>query len=79
MKKSTQSPFERMQKGAAILLSVLLFMAWSCEKSDKYDVYENHDISVCGVNDPLQNTEWLKEYCENIKDKKYDYPQSALL
>jgi len=33
-------------------------------------LYENHDISACGVNDPLRNIEWLKEYCNGIKEKQ---------
>jgi len=44
----------------------------SCKEKEepKYDVYENHNISACGVNDPLHNIKWLKEYCGNIKEKK---------
>ena len=30
--------------------------------------YENHDISACGVNDPLQNIEWLSAFCENLNE-----------
>ena len=74
MKKVIKNPFERMQKGAVLLLCVVFFMAVGCEKSNRgdidYDIYENHNISACGVNDPLQNIKWLKEYCSNIKEKK---------
>jgi len=49
-------------------------MASGCDKSDKeeqkYDIYENHDISACGINDPLQNIEWLREYCKNLRETK---------
>ena len=45
-------------------------LIWEVEKSAEYYIYENHDISACGVNDPLQNIEWLREYCSNIKEKK---------
>lgn len=31
-------------------------------------IYENHDIAACGVNDALQNIEWLREFCENLYD-----------
>jgi len=27
-------------------------------------------MPLCGVNDPLQNIEWLKEYCESVKVKQ---------
>lgn len=34
-----------------------------CEdKEPKYEIYENHDISACGVEDPLLNIEWLANY-----------------
>ena len=35
-----------------------------------YEIYENHDISACGVNDPLQNIDWLKKYCESLKERQ---------
>ena len=38
------------------------------KEKQKYDIYENHDISACGVNDPLQNIEWLREYCKSINE-----------
>jgi hypothetical protein len=55
----------------ALLLIVLAGMS-GCEKAKiyQYDIYENHNISACGVNDPLQNIDWLKEYCRDIKGKK---------
>ncbi|MDR2908211.1 MAG: hypothetical protein LBU91_09525 [Bacteroidales bacterium] len=28
------------------------------------------DISVCGVNDPLQNIEWLRKYCESLDESQ---------
>ena len=40
--------------------------------SDKEFVARLFDylIPVCGVNNPLQNIKWLKEYCESIKEKQ---------
>jgi hypothetical protein len=32
------------------------------EKEPEYDIYENHSISACGINDPLINFEWLAEF-----------------
>ena len=45
-------------------------LIWEVEKSTEYYIYENFNISACGVNNPLQNIEWLKEYCSNIKEKQ---------
>jgi len=51
---------------AAVLLAV------GCDKKSNefppQPFYENHDISVCGINDPLQNIEWLREYCKILKE-----------
>jgi len=54
---------------------VSLFVIIACKEQkdtikQKYDIFENHDISACEANDPLQNIEWLREYCKNIKEKK---------
>jgi len=51
------------------IVCVMIIMLFGCGKKEepKYDIYENHDISACGIDDPLQNIEWLKEYCTNIK------------
>jgi len=75
MNKVIKNPFAYLQKVAMATLCMvcaLFFMFLSCGKSQEheYEIYENHDISVCGVNDPLQNIEWLKEYCSNIKERK---------
>ena len=34
-------------------------------------IYKNHDVSACGVNDPLQNIEWLREFCESLDDSPF--------
>jgi len=56
------------------LLIVNFFLATGCDKlkKAKYDIYENSDISACGVYDPLQNIDWLREFCINLK-KIQDY------
>ena len=51
------------------LLLILVSSIASCEdgkEGQKYDIYENHDISACGVDDPLQNIEWLREYSKSL-------------
>ena len=76
MKRVIKNPFECMQKGVAATLYIVCTLAgFSCHDSGKeqkyeYEVYKNHDISACGVNNPLQNIEWLKEYCEGL-DMQY--------
>jgi hypothetical protein len=45
------------------------FSGCNKEKEPKYyDIYENHNISACGVDDPLQNIEWLREYCNGVNE-----------
>ena len=69
-----------MKSKNAILLCLVvatLFVAFSCDKpiengedEPKYDIFENHDVSACGINDPLQNIAWLKDYCKSLKEKQ---------
>ncbi len=33
------------------------------EDEPQYEIYENHDITACGVEDPLRNIKWLMEFC----------------
>jgi hypothetical protein len=48
-----------------LLIPLLLIGLAGCEKDEEqkneYEIYENHDISACGVNDPLVNIGWLAE------------------
>ena len=41
--------------------------------NDLKGIYENHNISACGINDPLKNIEWLNAYCKNLDETK-DFP-----
>lgn len=43
-------------------LFILLFLT-GCSKEPRYELYENHNISACGISDPLLNLSWLKIYC----------------
>jgi hypothetical protein len=53
------------------LTGMLFLTASGCSREEqRYGIYENHDISACGLNDPLLEIEWLKEYCDQIKEKK---------
>lgn len=33
-----------------------------------YEIYENHNISACGVIDPLNNFIWLRDFCNKNKN-----------
>lgn len=49
---------------AKIICSLLaLLLLIGCKKAPQYKRYENHTISACGINDPLQNIPWLKTFC----------------
>ncbi|MDR3227223.1 MAG: hypothetical protein LBT56_06090 [Prevotellaceae bacterium] len=53
----------KILKLAVILL--VLTGSFSCGKDDvEYEIYEKHDISACGVIDPLKNIEWLAQFCD---------------
>ena len=47
------------------------------DKEPKYEIYENHDISACGVEDPLRNIEWLAETYQELINSK-DMSQSSI-
>ena len=40
----------------------------SCTR--KPTIYANHDITACGVKNPLVNVKWLVDKCEEIKKGK---------
>lgn len=47
-----------------ILLTGLLLVGSGCGKETNFMIVENHDITACGVNDPLKNVQWLTEFCK---------------
>ena len=51
-----------------ITLGFVLVALTGCKRN--YTVYENHDITACGVKDPLVNVKWLADKCEEIKKGK---------
>jgi hypothetical protein len=55
-----------------LFLFMIMGMAGCSEKEPQeepqYEIYENHDISACGVDNPLMNIEWLRDFC--IKNDK---------
>ena len=53
-----------MKKVISTLLIVFAFTVFKgCKRN--YTVYERHDITACGVKDPLVNLPWLAELCKN--------------
>jgi hypothetical protein len=61
-----------MKTKILIIITALLFLIiGACKKKEsQFEIYENHDISACGVEDPLRNIDWLVEYCRKIKEQK---------
>ena len=59
----------------AVVFAVTVFTG--CKKN--YTIYENHDITACGVKDPLVNLPWLAEECEKAKKAKNGETTISLL
>ena len=65
--KTIDSAVRRLLSWAAMasLVCFSLFGIVACEdKEQQYKIYENQEIRVCGVENPLKNIEWLKIMCE---------------
>ncbi len=47
----------------------MLVLFGGCKDDDKmnYQTYENHEIEVCGVKDPLNNLPWLREKISRLQ------------
>ena len=58
-----------------IVCAVTVFTG--CKRN--YTVYERHDITACGVKDPLVNLPWLAEECEKAKKAKNGETTISLL
>ena len=67
-----------MKKVISTLLIVFAVTVFTgCKRN--YTVYENHDITACGVKDPLVNLPWLAEECEKAKKAKNGETTISLL
>lgn len=58
-----------MRKMIVLIHSVLfsfLIVGTSCEKQQKFEIYENRVIACCGVSDPTKNLEWLNTLIKDI-------------
>ena len=52
----------------------------NCEKNYERTIWVNPDVECCGVKNPLNNLEWLKEWYEDSyfnKGKRLDYEKYA--
>ncbi len=58
----------------AAIISLLLLSVVGCEKEEgvKREIEKNHNITACGVKDPLTNIEWFKTMCDKIELKSND-------
>ena len=59
-------------KHIVFLMATIVVFAGCSSSSDiggqQYEVFENHNISACGIKDPLKNIEWLKKYCISLNE-----------
>jgi hypothetical protein len=63
-------------KIAAMLLIFAGIIACGKKEMQEYEIYGNHDIEACGIEDPLKNIEWLKLLCSEIIQNKEDIHSS---
>jgi len=62
---------------STLLIVFAVTVLTGCKRN--YTVYENHDITACGVKDPLVNLPWLAEECEKAKKAKNGETTISLL
>jgi hypothetical protein len=52
-------------KKQLIVVSFIIVLFSGCELFDNdYTIYENHDITVCNIKDPLKNIKWVRDFCK---------------
>ena len=52
-------------KKLLFFISLFLFMLVGCEKRYERTIWVNPDVECCGVKDPINNIEWLKDLWDN--------------
>ena len=62
---------------SALMIICTVAVFTGCQRN--YTVYERHDITACGVKDPLVNLPWLAEECEKAKKAKNGETTISLL
>lgn len=65
-----------MKKYILIILPLLIMSLAGCEQKPKFkmDIYVNTDAEICGVKDPMNNIDWLKEKLDYYRSKEYLEP-----
>lgn len=65
-----------MKKYILIILPLLIMRLAGCEQKPKFkmDIYVNTDAEICGVKDPMNNIDWLKENLDHYRSKEYLEP-----
>ena len=73
-------------KKLLFFISLVMFALVGCERERNYErnyertIWINLDVECCGVKDPLNNLEWLKEWYEDSyfnEEKVLDYEEYA--
>ena len=73
-------------KKLLFFISLFMFALVGCERERNYErnyertIWINLDVECCGVKDPLNNLEWLKEWYEDSyfnEEKVLDYEEYA--
>ena len=62
---------------SALMIICTVAVFTGCKRN--YTIYERHDITACGVKDPLVNLPWLAEECEKAKKAKNGETTISLL
>ena len=67
-------------KNLIFIISLSLLVLVGCEqrKYECTDVWENHDVECCGVEDPLNNIEWLNKIHLQQKSQFFYYKVEIL-
>ena len=62
-------------KKLIFFISLFLLALVGCERNYERTIWVNPDVECCGVKDPLNNLEWLKErYINSFFYKEYNAP-----
>jgi hypothetical protein len=50
-----------------LALVSFLLVGTSCDKQQKFEIYENRVIACCGISNPTENLEWLKTLMKDLE------------
>ena len=52
-------------KKLIFFISLFLLTLMGCERNYERTIWINPDVECCAIKDPINNLEWLKEWCED--------------